>query len=150
MGTRKTIKRFMALALGLVITLVVVPCAMSERSSSPKIYINPTSGGANTRVAIAGEGFESGTVLDFRLGPPDVGATPESYGQVVVESEGAFFATFAMPGQWPDGSAITETDLIIVAINDNGCVKATAPFDFKADVPSQLDLSSDLGVAVVP
>ncbi len=141
METRKTIKRFTAFALGLVITAVVVSSVTSERSSSPKIFINPTSGGANTLVAISGEGFEPGTVLDVRLGPPDVGATPQSYGHVVVEGEGAFCVTFAMPSQWPDGSAITETDLIIVAINSDGRVKATAPFDFKPEATSQSDLS---------
>jgi hypothetical protein len=35
-----------------------------------------------------------------------------------------------MPAYWPDGMPIAETDLIVVVLNQDGSVKASAPFEY--------------------
>jgi hypothetical protein len=35
-----------------------------------------------------------------------------------------------MPAHWPDGTLITETDLIVVVLNEDGSTKAIAPFGY--------------------
>jgi hypothetical protein len=44
-----------------------------------------------------------------------------------------------MPLQWPDGTPITETDLVVVALNEDGSIKAIAPFGY---TPPSLDAST--------
>jgi hypothetical protein len=114
----------------LLFILTVVAC-LPHVAETPSITINPDFGGANTRVLITGSGFPPNTALSLRLGPPDVGATPQSYGQAIADSYGVFSLMFFMPDHWPDDTPITETELVIVIINEDGSIKATAPFEFQ-------------------
>jgi len=117
--------------LTLIAMAILTACLVSDDLASPAIQLKPVSGGPDTRVSVTGEGFPAKAALSVRLGPPDVGATPQSYGEVVADTEGRFTLTFPMPGQWPDGTPITAQPLIVVVINEDGSVKATAPFRFQ-------------------
>jgi len=59
-----------------------------------------------------------------------VGATPLSYGDADTDASGHFTLSFIMPSHWPDGTPITETNLVVVALNQDGSAKATAAFDY--------------------
>lgn len=97
---------------------------------SPRISVEPNSGGPNTTVVINGQGFPPNTAIEIRLGPPDIGASPKSYAAAVTNPEGEFMLTFTMPSNWPDGSPITIKDLVIIAINNDASVKSTALFAY--------------------
>jgi hypothetical protein len=53
-----------------------------------------------------------------------------SYGDATADAEGRFSLAFTMPLQWPDGTLVVETDLVVVVLNEDGSVKATAPFGY--------------------
>jgi hypothetical protein len=120
-----------AALLAVLVVVGVAACFAQDSSSGPAIALSPSSAGPNTQVLITGQGFPPETVLNLRLGPPDVGATPQSYGQVVTDENGGFTLSFFVPGQWPDRTPVTEKELIIVILNEDGSIKATAPFEFE-------------------
>jgi hypothetical protein len=114
----------------LVAASTLVACAAPVAWSQPSIVLSPTFGGPGTLVTVTGSGFPVDTQVHTRLGPPSVGATPQSYGAAVAGTSGAFVLAFTMPGHWPDGTPIAEQELIVVVLNEDGSVKATAPFNY--------------------
>jgi hypothetical protein len=94
------------------------------------IVLDPVTGGAGTSVAVTGNGFPTETRVGIRLGPPSVGATPQSYGDTITDANGSFMLSFTMPAQWPSGAPITQTELVVVVLNEDGSAKATAPFGY--------------------
>jgi hypothetical protein len=151
MGIRIIMLRRLAfsgtLSLTLLFILTAVACLARVGSETAGITIHPDSGGGNTQVLITGTGFSPNTALSLRLGPPDVGATPQSYGQAITDNDGLFSLMFFMPDHWPDETPITETELVIVIINEDGSIKATAPFEFQPDraAPPQLTIQPGNG-----
>jgi hypothetical protein len=117
-------------APSLAVLAVLGACSSPNTVVSPAIALNPDDGGPDTEVIVTGTDFPPATEVNVRLGPPDVGATPQSYGRAVTDAAGSFALSFVMPAQWPDGEVITETELVVVAINQDASVKATAPFHF--------------------
>jgi hypothetical protein len=119
----------MLLSIGL---FIVVGCSNGGDTieTSPAITLDPPTGGAGTTVSVAGFDFPAGTPVSLRLGPPDVGATPQSYAQATAGSDGRFSLTFIIPDQWPDGRPITEAELTVIVLNEDGSLRATAPFAF--------------------
>ncbi len=106
--------------------------AFAGRSgSSPTLIAEPAAGGPDTLVALKGSGFPANTRVTVHLGPPNVGATPNSYGEALTDAQGNVMMTFKMPAAWPDGTPITEPKLIIVALVGQGEVKAMAEFGYK-------------------
>ncbi len=137
--------RFLAFAIAAGL-LLVVTCvlavfflaplrtisAFSARSgSSPTLIAEPAEGGPDTLVTLKGSGFPANTRVTVHLGPPNVGATPNSYGEALTDAQGDLMMTFKMPAAWPDGTAITEPKLIIGAPVGQGEVKAMAEFTYK-------------------
>lgn len=120
----------------------------AEQSDEPFISVSPQSGGSNTAVVVLGENFPAGTAVMLRLGPPDVGATPNSYASATAGADGRFTMSFLIPESWPDGRPITEPELTIIVINEDGSVKATAPFAFQPGVVVQPTLENGEGVTV--
>ena len=84
---------------------------------------------------MSGSGFPAELQLSVRLGPPSVGATPLSYGDVTTDADGRFTLSFVMPSHWPDGTPIIETELVVVVLNGDGSIRADAPFAY---LPSPL------------
>ena len=105
-------------------------CIPGIDQAQPIILIDPIAGGPGTSVAVRGSGFPAETQVNVRLGPPSAGATPQSYGESTTDIDGSFTLLFTMPAQWPDGTPITGTDLVVVVLNEDGSTKATAPFGY--------------------
>jgi hypothetical protein len=103
--------------------------------TEPAIGLDPVTGGPGTLVAVSGSGFPAQLPVCVRLGPPSTGASPQSYGDAVTDDDGRFSLSLTMPVQWPDGTPIAETDLVVVVLNENGSTKATAPFRYLPPLP---------------
>lgn len=122
----------LVLLVGLVgIVLTACSDGAEKQDQLPAIVLAPAAGGANTQVVVTGKNFPAGMAVMLRLGPPDVGATPFSYATGVADAQGRFSLNFSVPEQWPDGTAIVESTLTVIVLNDDGSVKATAPFLFE-------------------
>jgi hypothetical protein len=109
---------------------VVSACIPGIEQGEPIIVLDPNVGGPGTSITVSGSGFPPGIELRVRLGPPSVGASPLSYGEATADAEGRFSLAFTMPLQWPDGTLVVDTDLVVVVLNEDGSVKATAPFGY--------------------
>jgi len=126
-------KRWLALSLVLIVALAVAlaACGGVAAPAEPSITLEPTSGAPGIEVAVTGEGFPVAVEINIRLGPPDVGASPEAYATTLTTESGGFSTSFILPETWPDGNAITEKELLVIALLPDGSVKATAPFDYQ-------------------
>jgi hypothetical protein len=111
--------------------MLLAACAGFLAPAEPTIILSPTSGGPGTWVLVTGSGFPATTPVAVRLGPPDVGATPQTYGEGMSDASGDLSVAFKMPGQWPDGSPVNENEILVVVLNEDGSVKAVAPFAFR-------------------
>lgn len=112
---------------------ILAGCSNGEKAieTTPSITLAPLAGGAGTVVTVTGFDFPAGTHVSLRLGPPDVGATPQSYAETTAGSDGRFSLSFTVPQQWPDGRIITETELTVIVLNEDGSLRATALFTFQ-------------------
>jgi hypothetical protein len=122
---------WLARTLAAVVAFLLAGCVGLRIPVQPTISLSPAGGGPGTRVLVTGSDFPAATQLAVRLGPPDVGATPQTYAQATTDSAGRFQLAFDMPAQWPDGSPVTETEIIVVVLNEDGSIKAVAPFAFQ-------------------
>jgi len=105
-------------------------CTRSVAPGGPDISLEPRSGNPGALVTVTGSGFPPGIELNVRLGPPSIGATPQSYATALADEQGRFTLTFEMPERWPDETPISAQELLVVVLNQDATVKATAPFDF--------------------
>jgi hypothetical protein len=117
---------------------MVSACLPGIEQAEPIILLDPIAGGPGTSVAVTGSGFPAETLVSVRLGPPSVGASPQSYGDAITGADGTVALSFTMPAHWPDGTPIAETDLVVVVLNQDGSVKASSPFAYasSAAIPS--------------
>jgi hypothetical protein len=131
--------------------IILAGCSNGDdgRSSEPLIVLSPQSGESGTPVFVSGENFPVGTVVMLRLGPPDVGYSPFPYASGVVGQDGRFTLTFHIPDGWPDGTPINMTELIVIALNEDGSVKATAPFAYLAGGVIEPSLPATGGAATL-
>jgi hypothetical protein len=114
--------------------IAMIPaCIPGVEQAVPFILLDPISGGPGTSVTVSGDGFPPSTPVSVRLGPPSVGATPQSYGDAVTDAGGSFVLSFTMPSHWPDGTPIEWADLTVIVLNEDGSAKAMVPFGY---VPS--------------
>ena len=136
MGARKPIWLWAWMMYILIGVGMLAGCIPDIEQAEPNIVLDPISGGPGTSITVTGSGFPAETQVSIRLGPPSVGATPHSYGDIITDINGSFALSFTMPTHWPDDTPITETELVVVVLNEDGSVKATAPFGY---VPSSSD-----------
>jgi hypothetical protein len=122
--------RVWLLAGGFLLSLAGVAFLAWNAAQAPHVSVTPDEGGPLTQVTVTGHHFPPRATLSVRLGPPDVGASPQAYAAATTDDQGTFAALFAMPVTWPDGSPIGEQDLIIVVINDDASLKATTTFAY--------------------
>lgn len=118
-------------ALGLVPLLAATACNGIVAPPEASVAVDPTSGAAGTEVIVTGEGFPANIEINIRLGPPEMGASPEAYANTMTTENGAFVTAFAIPNKWPDETPIVEEELLIIALIPDGSVKATASFDYQ-------------------
>jgi len=139
MGQRKPFWLWVWVVCILAAVGMVSACLPGVEQGGPSIMLDPITGGPDVSVDVSGMGFPADTQVSVRLGPPSVGATPQSYGDAITDLDGRFTLSFKMPVHWPDGTPITETDLVVVVLNEDGSVKASAPFGY---IPSTSDAST--------
>jgi hypothetical protein len=77
---------------------------------------------------VAGTGFPAFIPVYLYLGLPNSPPVAEPLAAGIADSSGQVSISFIMPGLWPDGTVITESQLVIVAIGGN--VQAQAPFTY--------------------
>ncbi len=106
------------------------PLSQAAPAAAPTLITEPASGGPDTLVTLLGSGFPANTQVTIHLGPPNVGATPNSYAEATTDGSGNLKLVFRMPATWPDGMPITEPKLIIGALAGQGETKALAEFTY--------------------
>lgn len=126
--------RWLWLALLFLLLLSLEAYNSRAMQPHPAIVISPTEGGQGTLVTVHGRDFPPDLVVSVRLGPPDVGATPQAYAVTTTSEDGTFEMVFVMPGAWPDGRLLTTSDLLVVVLNADASIKATAPFAYQPRV----------------
>jgi len=131
------------LALILWLLAWLAACGGAGVPLTPAIAVDPTGGGPGTVVTITGEEFPAGVEINIRLGPPDVGASPEAYATTMTLENGSFVTSLVLPGTWPDETPIVEEELLIIALIPDGSVKATAPFDYRPPFNPAPELTLD-------
>ena len=147
MRTSRSLWLWVWMMCALIGIVAVSGCVPYIEQGEPTIVLDPTLGGPGTSVTVRGSGFPAQTQFSVRLGPPSVGASPLSYGDATTDVEGTFYLSFTMPVRWPDGTPITETDLVVVVLNEDGSTKAIAPFGY---TPSLLDASTAVPAPMEP
>ena len=109
----------------------------------PSLVLVPDTGGANTTVVANASGFPANTRIVIQLGVPGAGANPQVYANVETDANGSANLSFAMPGAWPDGRAITDRTLIVLAGTEDAKVKALAQFNFDATASVATPVATD-------
>lgn len=122
---------------------LLAACAGAGAPPTPRIAVDPAGGGPGTVVSITGEGFPAGVEIVIRLGPPDVGASPEAYATTMTMANGSFVTSLALPETWPDETSIVEGELLIIALTPDGSMKATVPFDYRPPLNPAPELTLD-------
>ena len=117
-------------------TVAATATATLTATPVPVAAVSPDSGGVGTQVTVSGGGFPANTTVNVYLGALVAAmaeaAAPTSYATTVTDSNGDYSVTFAMPATWPDGSAITDGQVIIVVAMANFEAQASAIFDYSA------------------
>ncbi|MEZ4726017.1 MAG: PA14 domain-containing protein [Caldilineaceae bacterium] len=111
---------------------VVVPTA----TPVPVATISPTTGGAGTAVTVTGGGFPANTTVNVHLGALVAARaeaqTPTVYATTTTDANGDYSVTFTMPATWPDGSPITDGELVVLIATESFGAQASALFTYRA------------------
>ena len=107
--------------------------AMASRAgeSAPTITLNPTTGSANTRVAVKGTGFPVGSRVSLRLG------TAQLYAVAVADLDGKVALAFTVPDELPDGTSTADQELVVSLTSEDMSLQATASFRVQRLIPTQ-------------
>lgn len=111
--------------------LLLATCSLRLVAERPALVLIPAAGGPGSTIQVNGSHFPAGTEVQVRLGPPAVGATPRAYATAVADGQGAFSLLLNLPTAWPDGIPITQQELLVVALNEDGTIQATAPLVYR-------------------
>ena len=89
---------------------------------SPTIALTPDRGGAGSRITVSGTGFPANSGVTITFGPTQATANArlDSGSGVAADADGEFTVVVVLPGQWPDGSPIAESALVIQAQTAGG------------------------------
>jgi hypothetical protein len=82
------------------------------------------------------------------LGLPGVDPGPDVYGEALADEMGNFSITFALPATWPDGTAIAESEIVVVVATQDRAVVASAAFTFVPD--AEAEAKSEIEPEVTP
>jgi hypothetical protein len=99
----------------------------------PSIHLAPGSGKGGTVVVVTGEGFPASGDVQIRLGGLQTGATQQVYAATQADKMGAIKASFAMPERWPNGDAIVQPQVVVLASTPDLVTKAIAIFEYGSD-----------------
>ena len=124
--------------------IVVATAGYAEQASTsfdffveapkPTINLQPGSASAGTSVTASGAGFPANTNLNLYLGAPNAqpGGRGSEYVYATTTSDvnGNYNMTFRAPSQWPDGTPITDTRLIVTVANGDFSVQISATLTY--------------------
>jgi len=97
---------------------------------APAITLKPDQASFDTTVTVTGSGFPARTRIKIYLGVAHTN-TLQPYVAAVTDDGGKFIVALSMPDRWASGASITETDLTLVAANDDFSLQAEAPLSFQ-------------------
>lgn len=97
---------------------------------APAITLKPDQASFDTTVTITGSGFPARTHIKIYLGVAHTN-TLQPYVAAVTDDGGNFIVALSMPDRWANGASVTETDLTLVAANDDFSLHADAPLSFQ-------------------
>ena len=99
----------------------------------PTLRLSPATASGGTAVTASGAGFPASTVLNLYLASPDAqhGTGAETvYATTSTDVTGNYSMSFAAPRQWPDGTPIENTTLIVTVANRDFSVQISATLGF--------------------
>lgn len=94
----------------------------------PTIRLLPDHGPSGTQIIVVGENFPVGKTVEIRLGGANAEATREAYAKTYADYSGSIMISFPMPGTWPNGDVILQSQVDVVASTPDFVSKATATF----------------------
>lgn len=108
------------------------------------VRVSPLLGSPGDTLTIIGEQFAPGSSVHVYLIPREDAATLDvnlayTYGGATADDLGEVRIPFAIPAQWPDGSAIEEGEVMVVVATEDFSQRATTSFAFEAAPPPQTD-----------
>lgn len=107
----------------------------AERTG-PAISINPTSGTADTQVAVTATGFPANTQLDLYLAGLVAARAaadgPRSYVTATTDGNGNAILNFVLPTTWPSGDPLLTGQLVILVATPDFTTRANATFYYTA------------------
>jgi hypothetical protein len=122
--------RWVRILIVLACAATISACLPSIEQAGPSIVLAPVTGGPGAMVTVIGREFPPEMPVSVRLGPPSVGTTPHSYADAVSGTEGTLALSFTMPSHWPDGTPITQANLVVIVLNQDASTKALASFAY--------------------
>ena len=124
---------------GSVQYLEEVPVKLAPRSvpgnvlaTTPTIRLSPDHGPGGTYVNVLGEGFPAGERIEIRLSGTASGAAEELYAVTHAGAHGEIDVWFVMPEAWPNGTPITQSEIVVLAATPDYLKKATATFAYES------------------
>lgn len=103
---------------------------------APAITLKPDQASFDTTVTVTGSGFPARTRIKIYLGVAHTN-TLQPYVAAVTDDGGKFIVALSMPDRWASGASITETDLTLVAANDDFSLQADASLSFQLGAAAQ-------------
>jgi hypothetical protein len=110
---------------------VVAPTATPQTS----LGLAPSNGTAGTVVNVVGGGFPAGQTVAIYLaafdGEGEGSGRNQQYGAGIVDANGNFVISFAMPRTWPNGESIESGRVVVLAATNDFSTQATALFNYR-------------------
>jgi hypothetical protein len=101
---------------------------------NPSIQIAPQTGTAGTQVLVSGGGFPADTRVNTHLsvfgGQIGDAYSAARFVSTVTDGNGNYSMSFAMPGTWPDGSPVTQDQILITVANEDFTIDVSAVFNY--------------------
>ena len=130
----------LALMAGLLVTGVTLASRYSKATTTEVIGVeamiglSPTYGGANTLVNVTGIGYPANAKIGLYLDGESAFQSAGPHGEVFADGGGRFSVMFPMPAVWPDGTSITDEQLVLLAVSEDNSTHASAVFDYMPPV----------------
>jgi uncharacterized protein YraI len=106
----------------------------------PFAIVEPAVGGPNTQVTVSGGGFPANTSVNAHLAQlvQASQAVPglQVYATTQTDAAGNYRMVFTMPGQWPDGTTISEGRIVILVATTDFAAQASALFEYTPPTPT--------------
>ncbi|RIK42026.1 MAG: hypothetical protein DCC55_10075 [Chloroflexi bacterium] len=101
----------------------------------PSLSLAPAAGAAGTVVNAVGGGFPPGQTVAVYLatfdGEGESGGRNQQYGAGIVDANGNFVISFAMPRHWPNGEEIDSGRIVVLVATNDFNTQATSLFDYR-------------------